>query len=214
MTATAPTLANKSWWYVRDGIIYFSVTSPRRKGAGWIKHFTKKGVFLNEPIKKSLLDYWDFKPSARTINVAIIKPSVIRGRKLSSEYYQIIDERPDLSLSEFSIDNLFKQPISSSIYEVAEEHNLIEPKLELGCLLRDLLTREMLEHMGLSDIVVFHDPISARGGFDSLRCTMGSSNKDGSSYLALTIDPSLMDGVLEAWPNCYSFAFEAPRPSA
>ena len=140
-----------SLWFEKDGMIYFTVTSNGKSGKDWIKHFESKGIKIGDYARQILLK---IKPSKKG---TVTQIAVIKG-----EF--------------FSDDNR----ITSNIRIEADKRKFGKPNAEVGCLIRDMFTDEEIKKMGLSWIVIMHEPIKDSDGDPYLLCTYRS---DDDSWL-------------------------------
>ena len=127
-------------WREQDGVIYLSVTSDGTTGSEWIKRLKKKGFRLSD-CAKSVLRSPDFKPTSGVkTDVAVLTGTLFA-------------------------DN---DRITWKICAEAEERTLSKPNAELACLIREQITNEEIEQMGLLSIIVMHEPINDSAGVPGL----------------------------------------------
>ncbi len=123
-------------WRVRDGVIYFTVTSDGTTGQEWIKRLEGKGFQISK-WAKDLLTSSGFKPTTGiTTEIAVLPGKIFNdggGR------------------------------ITKKIRTEAKERNLTEPNAEVSCLIREEFSDEVIEAIGFWWIVVFHEPIDSVG---------------------------------------------------
>ena len=113
-------------------------------------------------------------------NGVTYKPVVIKGEEFTD------DER-----------------VTSNIRKVAEELHLVTPPAELAPLLREALSDEEIEKMGLVWLVVMHEPIADCGGGTPL---LGLFRDDDGRWLyAYWDEPGLR------WHRQVGFVFLAPQ---
>jgi len=124
-------LAKKRSWYEKDGIIYFSVTSDGTNGEEWIARLKKNGLGVTD-YAKSLLRSEDFKPT--------------KGVK-----YEIAVLKGTLSTD--------SDRTTKKIRAEADKRKLITPSAEIACLVREMFTDENLKAMGITWLVIMHNPI-------------------------------------------------------
>ncbi len=136
-------------WFEKDGVIYFTVTSNGKSGKEWIKHFESKGIKIGDYASKILLK---IKPSKKG---TVTQIAVIKG--------------------EFFSDH---NRIMSNIRIEADKRKFEKLNAEVECLIRDMFTDEEIEKMGLSWIVIMHEPIKDSDG-DSIFLYAGRLD-DGS----------------------------------
>ena len=163
-------------WVKEGGLFYVTVTSDGTTGEEWIVRLERKGYRLSD-YAKQLLRSEDFVPtSGKTYRIAIMPGRI------------------------FSDDDRF----TSNVREEAGRRGLEGPNPEVACLLRELLSDDDLEAMGLRWLVVMHEPIVSGGGPDLL--VLGCS--DGGRWLgAGCVRP---DG---RWSRIHGFAFVVPQAS-
>lgn len=119
-----------SGWYEENGIIRFSVTSDGTTGEAWAARLEAKGLWLDGGAKL-LLGSSHFQPTKGiTTRIAVLKGLLFGD-----------DERANRHVCEY-----------------AEKSRFVTPRLEVACLIRDKFSDEEMKSMGLSRIVVMHDP--------------------------------------------------------
>ena len=127
-------------WREKDGVIYFSVTSDGTTGEEWIARLEGKGFRVAED-SKSVLRSEDFKPTTGiTTEVAVLKGMLFEN-----------NER-----------------ITKNIRKVAGDRKLETPNAEIACLIREMFTDEEIKAMGLTWIIVMHEPIENTNGVPCL----------------------------------------------
>jgi hypothetical protein len=167
------TLSEVSSWHEEDGIIYFTVTSKGTTGPQWVKLFKEKGFSLADWVKDYLLSGNFESTNGVTTVVAVFKRKLLGFEKLS-----------------------FKD-----IYSGAGRLNWNKPTIEIGCLIRLLLTGNDIVKMGLDSIITMHNPVSSPSG--NMKFLFTSKNFWGSKSLTTFCeedDPSLIK-------HNYGFAF-------
>lgn len=126
----------KRAWREQDGVIYFSVTSDGTIGEEWIKRLKSKGFYITETAKRMLRSPHFSPTNGVTIEVAILKGTIFKD-----------DDR-----------------IMGNVYAEAKKRKLMTPNVEVACLIREKFMGEEIEAMGLSWIVVVHEPIKGSDG--------------------------------------------------
>lgn len=165
-------------WREQDGVIYFTVTSDGTTGPQWIERLEKRGFRLSK-YAKDVLKSEDFKPTNRVkTDIAVLK-----GELFSDE-----------------------DRVTSKIRENAEGRKLTKSNAELGCLIRDTFTDEEIEAMGLTWIVVMHEPIKDSDGV--LRLLSASRYVDGPCLYSSYDEPA------RRWSCEYGFAFTVSQVSS
>jgi hypothetical protein len=157
-------------------VIYFSVTSDGTTGSQWIKRLERKG-FQTSDWARQVLNSPDFVPtSGVTTEIAVLKGMLFEDA----------------------------DRITKNIRAEASRRNLTKPNPEVACLIREAFSDEVLETMGLSWIVVMHEPIKDSGGGPRLLVV----NRDGRW---LNADYGHPDG---RWGRGNGFAFVVSQVSA
>jgi hypothetical protein len=161
-------------WFEKEGVIYFSVTSDGTTGEEWIKRLEDKG-FRVVDYTKSVLRSPDFKPTnGVTTEVALLKGMLFKD----------------------------SNRITKEIRAKAADRKLETPNAEIACLIREQFTDEEIKAMGLTWIVVMHEPIKdsegdpdllCMGGYDDGRCLYvyydkphASLNREGGFAFAVS----------------------------
>jgi hypothetical protein len=139
-------------WREQDGVIRSSVTSDGTTGPDWIVRLEKKGYRLSD-YAKSLLRSKDFQPT----NGVTTEIAVLKGMLFSDS-----------------------DRITKKIRADADKRNLAKPNAEVACLIREKLSDEELEAMGLYWIVVMHEPIKDSDGDPNL---LNSNRDDDGQWL-------------------------------
>ena len=143
-------------WLEKDGVIYFWVTSNGMSGKEWITYFEKKGVVLGYKAKE-ILSSADFTPTKDTPNkIAVLKSMLISGSRESGNS---------------------KSVYTSDFLSFAKFKKLLEPNIELACLIRDMFSDEEIEAMGLDKIAVGHKECQ---GISTLLCVSRRFGKGNS----------------------------------
>ncbi len=160
-------------WREQDGVIYLRITSDGTTGPDWITRLEKKGYHIH-PIAKQILLSRDFKPTSGVISeVAILKGGLFEENHRSTEL----------------------------IRNAAKDRKFQTLNAEIACLIREKLTDEEIEAMGLKSVVVMHEPIS---DFEYEMQLLTLESKD--DYCTLTWshpDPGI------GWLQSDGFAFAA-----
>jgi hypothetical protein len=153
-----------------DGVTTLSVTSDGTDGEGWITRLEGKGYDLPDDTKQVLRSP-SFKPTyGVTTEVVILKGLLFTD---ASRY-------------------------TTSIRGEAKKRNLFKPNVELACLIRDKFSDREINAMGLTAVVVMHDPIkNALGMFRLL--TVASAG----DHALLALDGR----ILSEWREDQGFAF-------
>ncbi len=139
-----PTIPHGSKWVIdREGIIYLKVTSNGRTKEQWETYFENEKVDaqgkkyrLSDDAKNVLQ-----RASEAPTNGVIYKIAVRPGSKINS-----------------------KDRYTKTIHKDAAVRGWKSPHWEVACLIRDLLTDEELEELGLWYIVAMHGSILDSGG--------------------------------------------------
>lgn len=166
-----PSIPEGKKWTEVDGVIYLSVTSNGRSGEEWIAHFEKNGIRLSK-YSKDVLRSPDFKPTnGITYNLA-----VLRGTFFSDS-----------------------NRITRKIRAEGDKRGWTKPEAEVGCLIRDLLSDEEIEQLGLWWIVAMHEPIKDSGRGPRL---LYAYRNDGGHWLG-----ACWGGPDNEWSDSGAFAF-------
>lgn len=122
---------------VRDGVIYFTLTSNGKTGEQWVPYLKSRGNRLSRH-SESVLRSEDFMPTpAGTIH----RGAVLKGELFSEE-----------------------NRITKQIRAEAARRKLNTPHPEIGPLFRDTFSDADIERMGLIGVTVMHDPIIVSDG--------------------------------------------------
>ena len=162
-------------WRERDGFICLSsLTSDGTTGDGWISRFKESGVNLSRYTKNALRSS-AFQPT-NGISTDIV---ILRGA-LFSDAHRII----------------------SNIRDVGTACKFTKPNAEAACLIRMMLTDKMIEEMGLTWIIVMHEPIKE---FDRVPILLNVSRNDDGCRLDADCDKPD-----NRWTRGCGFAFALP----
>lgn len=165
-------------WREKDGIIRLEVISDGTTGPEWIKRLEEKGFKLSK-LAKGVLNSSDFKPTKDVAyRIAILKGMLF-----------IDSDRT-----------------TSKIRTEANRRNWQKPNPEVACLIRELLSDEELEAMGLWRIVVFHESIKYSGGGPVLLYVYRG---DGGRWL-----DACCGRPVGHWFSDLGFAFVSPQVSS
>jgi len=130
------------WTMVENGVIYITLpTITGRTGEDWITHFEQKGDRPSD-YARSVLCSKKFQPTTGVVNRIAILPA-----KLWKD-----SER------------LTKRIRNDAHAGVFTQEKLTDPNAEVSCLIRDYLTDEEIEMLGLWYIVGMHEPIKDSDG--------------------------------------------------
>lgn len=165
-------------WIEKDGIIYLTLApSDGTTGTEWINRLKDNGHKV-PGYEEYLLKSDDFKPTTGvTYNLAIIK-----GEKFEDSIRT-----------------------AENVRAFASKKSFARPDAEVACLIREQISNEELEEMGLMWIVVMHEPINDSDGVPLLL----SPNRRGGSWLSACWDSSDSQ-----WRRGLGFAFVASQVSA
>lgn len=162
-------------WYEQDGIIYFSVTSDGATGENWIKRLESKNFCISD-YAKSVLRSSNFKPTdGVTYEIAVLKGML------------------------FSDNDRVMEKIRAE----ADKRKLTKPNVEVACLMREKLTDEEIEAMGLWWIAAMHESINDSDGDPRLL-----SVRRGAGGKLLGASSNYSGG---RWSHECGFAFVVPR---
>ena len=118
-------------WREADGVIYFSVTSDGTTGEQWVSRLEDKGFYLDEYVKEMLCSP-DFKPT----NGVATEVAVLKGMLFATNHR--------------SIENVLSN---------SKRRKLIRPNTEIACLILEKFSKKQVKQMGLSCLLVMHEPI-------------------------------------------------------
>jgi len=168
--------------YVEDvseenGVISFSVESDGTTGPEWIKWFDENKYPLESDVRK-VLGSDKFKPTKG------VKYSV---RVLKGELYE--DDKL----------------ITKDICGDAKTRKLLDPPLELACLIRRKFTNEQVREMGIYCLIIMHEAVEISGDLHLLCVDCYVSDR----WLSTNYDRP--DG---GWDRLDGFAFLASQVSS
>jgi hypothetical protein len=160
-------------WIEKDNVIYFTLVSNGKTGDEWITYLNSK-KFPVGSYAQSVLRHGNFKPTrAGTVhNVAVLK-----GDSFSDNSRTTKDIRAE-----------------------AKKRKMTDPHAEVACLIRDAFSDKEIEEMGLSWIIIMHEPIPDSDGDSDL---LGSCRYDGYKLNAYSGRPG------HSWGCDSGFAFSA-----
>lgn len=122
-------------WREEDGKIYFSVVSDGTTGPEWIERLKKNGCKVEESAK-NILRSNGFNPTIGGITTVVV---------LKNELFEENDRN------------------TKNIRVEADKRNFVKPNAEIACLIREKFLDKEIEDMGISTIVVMHEPIKDSG---------------------------------------------------
>jgi hypothetical protein len=135
-SATPCAVVSSASWREEHGIIYLTVTSDGTTGEEWISRIERKGLRMGR-CAKSILCSTAFIPTSGTVyRIAVLKGSLFFDRERRT----------------------------SNIRTKASKRGFIKPHPEVACLIRDALSDNDINAMGLWHIVAMHDPIRDYNG--------------------------------------------------
>lgn len=147
----------KKRWREEDKTIYFEVTSDGTTGEAWITSLTNKGFCLSD-YAKQLLCSEDFIPTnGVTYKIAVLKGMLFEDSNRTTE----------------------------NIRAEAEGRSFATSPPEVACLIRDKISDEELEAMGLYWIITMHEPIKDSDGGPGL---LGAGRGGGGGRLGTYYD--------------------------
>jgi len=165
-------------WVEEGGLLYITVTSDGTTGEEWIVRLERRGYRLSD-YAEEMLRSEDFVPtSGKTYRIAILPGSLFSD-----------DDR-----------------ITSNIREEAGRRGLEDPSPEVACLLREFLSDDDLEAMGLWWLAVMHEPIEDSGGVPGLLALGRSGGGRGLG--------AICDRPGGRWARVFGFAFVVPQASS
>lgn len=164
-------------WREENGVIYLSVTSDGTTGPHWIKRLKDQGFRLGSSAEKILLSPL-FNPTyGITTEIGILRGDLFEGKSVASK----------------------------NVLAEARKRRFISPDAEIACLIREALTDEDIEAMGLVWVVVMHDHELFEGYFgDLLGVGRGA---DGRWLTAYRDDPA------NGWIRGGGFAYAVSQVS-
>lgn len=122
-------------WHEENGVIYFTVTSDGTTGEAWIERLESKGFDVSR-YAKGVLRSADFRPtSGVTTEIAVLKGALFAN----------------------------SNRVTKNIRANATERKFTSPNAEIACLIREKFTGAEIKDMGLSAIIVMHEPIDSAG---------------------------------------------------
>ncbi|HRZ30109.1 MAG TPA: hypothetical protein P5274_00335 [Candidatus Paceibacterota bacterium] len=169
------------WTVGENGVIYLTLPATTgRTGEEWITHFERKGDRLSDYAKSVLLSK-KFQPTTGIVNQVAILPA-----KLWKDNERLTKRiRKDAYAGTFT------------------KEKLTDPNAEVLCLIRDYLTDEEIEMLGLWYIVGMHKPIE---DFDGDPFLLSAERRgDGCGLRAYCDDPG------HQWHGGGGFAFSVPQ---
>jgi len=129
-------LFGKRSWRKKNGVIYFTVTSDGTTGEEWIKRLEKGGYNVGF-YAKQLLNSKDFRPTKGVkYEIAVLKGVLFPD-----------DDR-----------------VTKKIRAEADKRKLTTPNAEVACFIREMFTDKEIKAMGLTWIIVMHEPIKDSRG--------------------------------------------------
>ena len=152
-----------------------SVTSDGRTGKQFTKSLEKAGYRVGDYAKDVM-----GKTAFVSTTGVVYKPVVILGQQFED------DER-----------------ITSKIRKFAKEQKFITPPAELAPLLRETVSDEEIERMGLWALIVMHEPITASDGDPNL---LEVNRNDNGRWL-----DTYWDNPDNVWNRQNGFVFLAPQ---
>ncbi len=120
-------------WREENDVIYFSVTSDGTTGEDWIMRLEDNGFRIVDDAKQALRSP-DFMPTNSMVVGVTIEIVVFRGA-------------------------LFVDNDRTADKICAEVDKCKKPNAEVACLIREKITDEEIEAMGLQCIITMHEPI-------------------------------------------------------
>lgn len=166
-------------WFKYQGIIYFFVTTDGTTGDEWIKRFQRKKYYIEDSVKEILGSDLFLPTKGNTIQVAIIT-------------------REAMNIVEPGVQTYWKD-----IEKIVNEKEFVVSSLEVGCLMRDLLTPQDLFSMGVTWLDILHT----------------SGNPEGKKVLCLGHNGDEEAGMLmhachsHGFRNGHAFAYRVSKPS-
>lgn len=161
----------KNDWFEKDGLIYLTLKSDGTTGEEWYSRLKKKGYHIGLNDYKVLRSK-NFKPtSGNDYSIVILKGTAIQKKGISV----------------------------SDVREEGKRRQLVEPNLEVICLLRDRLTCGDISEMGLCSVIIMNAPVKNEDGIKSIFAI-------GPCYL--NSSPEETDVL---WGSDFGFAFSAKK---
>lgn len=156
--AVIPTAPTSTVWTVDDeGNIHFTLTSNGLTREQWEQHLERRGSRISYYACQVLRRASEAPTNGVTYNIVVCP-----GKKISDS-----------------------DRITEKIRAAADKKGWLNPHWEVACLIRDMLTDEQLEQMGLWYIVTMHEPIKDSDGYPLL---LGSDRGDGGCRLRACYD--------------------------
>lgn len=158
-------------WFEKDGLIHLNLRSDGTTGEEWYFRLKKKGYYIDINDYK-ILRSKEFKPTkGEEYSISILKGTAIEKKGIS-----VSDAR-----------------------EEGKKRQLVEPNLEVICLLRDRLTCGDISEMGLCSVVIMNVPVKNGNGVKSI----------------FTIGPCYLNSSPEEtnilWGSGFGFAFSEKK---
>ena len=169
------------WTVGENGVIYVTLPATTgRTGEEWITHFEQKGDRPSDSAK-SVLRSEKFKPTTGVVNRIAVLPA-----KLWKDSERLTKRiRKDAHAGTFT------------------KEKLTDPNAEVSCLIRDYLTDEEIEMLGLWYIVGMHEPIEDSVGSPDL--LLAIRRGDGRRLRTCYGSPDFR------WNGRGGFAFSVPQ---
>ncbi|MDD3102426.1 MAG: hypothetical protein PHE59_04770 [Patescibacteria group bacterium] len=162
-------------WREQDDVIYFDVTSDGTTGPEWINRLMKNDFRISSQ-GEQLLCSSEFKSTKSiTYHIAVFKSMLFKD-----------EER-----------------CTKKIREEAKSRKLGTPNAEIACLIRESFTDGEVKAMGLSNILVMHEPIKNSGDWYLFNVDCGS----GGRWLDTFQDHSVENNSDNQWNRGDGFAF-------
>jgi len=172
-------------WTIEDGVIYPTLPpTTGRTGEEWFAHFKQKGDRV-DGYAKSVLFSKKFLPTTGVVNKIAVLPA-----KLWKDSDRLTKR--------------IRKDACAGIFTKGQK--LSDPNAEVSCLIRDYLTDEEIEALGLWYIVGMHEPIKDADGHPHL---IGAHRHDDGRWLHAYYDDP--DGQ---WSGHGGFAFSVPQVSS
>lgn len=174
-TLVSAPLTSSCAWREEDGVIRFTVVSDGTTGKGWISRMHKNDIAVGDMAEELLLSS-HFKPTKGVVtHVAVLKGT-------------LFDER---------------HRITRDVRTAASLRRLAMPNPEVSCLIREAFTNAEIRAMGLSLIVVMHEPIKEPEG---ALCLLGVDCDDVNPWIE-----SCSGKIETGWHALNGFAFAASQ---
>lgn len=128
-----------SRWSMRDGIIYFSVTSDGTTGPEWVSRLETRGFRIRQ-FARTVLQSRHFVPTCGVkTEVAVLPGTLIEDQ----------------------------DRVTKKILSLGAVRGFRMPNPEISCLIREAFTDEQIGEMGLSCILPMHRPIDDALGYET-----------------------------------------------